>query len=154
MYLTRWSDFDRDFGRSVLALDQLRRRFDEMFRDFDQAGGAAGGYADNLWPRINLYDSGTELDMIAAVPGLSEKDLRIDATGDVVTISGERKLEPPEGYAVLRQERGDVHFSRSFALPCQVDVEKTTATVKNGMLSIRLAKVPEAQPRSIAVKKA
>ena len=65
---------------------------------------------------------------------------------------GERKPDAPQGAFVHRQERAPVKFSRSFALPCKVDPEKSGATLKNGVLTITLAKASEAQPRQIAVK--
>lgn len=154
MYLTRWSNFDRDFGRGFAAFDLLRRRMDELFRDFDQPqAGLRGRYhGDVTWPRTNLYDSGSELVLLAAVPGLSDKDIAVNATGDVLTISGERKVGAPEGYSVHRQERGSVAFSRSFTLPCKVDIEKASANVRDGMLTIRMPKAAEARPRQITVK--
>lgn len=153
MYLTRWSNFDREFGRSFAALDELRRHMDSMFRDFERPGlSGRSGALGTTWPRANLHDTGSELVIHAAVPGLTEKDININAAGDVVTISGERKVEVPEGYSVHRQERGSVQFARSFALPCRVDLEKATASVKDGMLTVRLAKAEDAKPRQITVK--
>ena len=69
----------------------------------------------------------------------------------MLTISGERKVEAPEGYSVHRQERGSVKFSRSFTFPCRIDTEKASATVKDGVLTIKLAKAAEAKPRKITV---
>ncbi len=153
MYLTRWSDFERDFGPSLATLDLLRRRMDDLFRDFDQPLAALrSAQSDVSWPRTNLYDDGSELVLQAAVPGMSEKDIQISATADVLTLSGERRVEAPQGYSVHRQERGDIRFARSFALPCKVDIEKTSATVKDGVLTVRLTKAEDAQPRQIAVK--
>lgn len=153
MYLTRWSNLDRDFGRGFATLDLLRRRMDEMFREFDRPIATLRTRDNDVtWPRTNLSDTGTELVLCAAVPGLSENDLSISATGDVLTITGERTLRVPEGYSIHRQERGSVKFARSFTLPCKVDLEQTAAIVKDGMLTIRLAKAKEAQPRQITVK--
>ena len=152
MYLTRWSDFDRDFDRGFAALDLLRRRMDEMFRGWEQPWRGAQSLTAGSWPRVNLYDTGAELVVYAAVPGMSDKDIQINATGDVISIRGERTVEAPEGYSVHRSERGNVTFARSFTLPCKVDLEKTAATVKDGMLTIRLTKAAEAQPRQITVK--
>jgi HSP20 family protein len=151
MWLTGWSDFDREFA----ALDELRRRMDRAFQDLDGGRGTVGdrvGFGVHAWPRTNLYDHGNELVLRAEVPGMSQKDLQISATQDVLTLSGERRTEAPEGYSVHRQERGQVRFSRSFTLPCKVDVEKTSAAVKNGLLTVTLAKAAEAQPRQITVK--
>jgi HSP20 family protein len=151
MWLTGWRDVDREFA----ALDEFRRRMDRVFQDLDTGRGGVGervGFGAQAWPRTNLYDNGSELILQAEVPGMSQKDLLISATQDVLTVSGERKTEAPEGYSVHRQERGQVRFSRSFTLPCKVEVEKTTAAVKNGLLTVKLAKAPEAQPRQIAVR--
>jgi HSP20 family protein len=151
MWLTGWGDFDRDFA----AFDELRRRMDRLFQDFDSGRWTVGdrpGLATQAWPRANLYDTGSEILLVAEVPGLGQKDVQISATQDVLTLSGERKADAPEGYSVHRKERSAVRFSRSFALPCRINVEKTSATVKNGVLTVVLAKAPEAQPRQITVK--
>jgi HSP20 family protein len=52
---------------------------------------------------------------------------------------------------VHRQERPGLRFSRSFTLPTKIDSEKTTAVLKNGVLTLTLPKAPEAQPRQISV---
>ena len=151
MWLTGWSDFDREFA----VLDDFRRRMDRLFQDFDAGRWAQGdrtGFVTQAWPRTNLYDSGKEVVLVAEVPGMGQKDIQIQLTQDVLTLSGERKTEAPEGYSVHRKERGQVQFSRSFTLPCRVDVEKATAAVRNGLLTITLAKAAEAQPRQITVK--
>lgn len=58
----------------------------------------------------------------------------------MLTLKGERKSEAPKGYAAHRRERAPVQFSRSFALPCKVDLEKTTALIKDGVLTVTMAK--------------
>ena len=83
---------------------------------------------------------------------MTEKDIQLSIHQDVLTLSGERKQEVPQGYFVHRQERAPLKFARSFTLPCKVDPEKSTATLKDGVLTITLPKAPEAQPRQISVK--
>jgi len=147
--LTRWSDLDRAFS----AMDELQRRMTRLFDEYD--GGRWPGFArltTATWPVVNLYDAGEDLVIKAQVPGLSEKDIQITGNQEVLTLSGERKVDVPEGYSVHRQERGSVKFSRSFTFPCKVDLEKTSATVKDGLLTITLAKAAEAKPRQITVK--
>ena len=82
---------------------------------------------------------------------MTEKELQISLNQDVLTLSGERKPDAVEGYTVHRKERPSVRFSRSFSLPCKVDPEKTSAVLKNGVLTLALNKAAEAQPRQIAV---
>ena len=104
------------------------------------------------WPQLSLVDGGVNLILKAEVPGLGDKEVQLSIHQDVLTLSGERKLEVPEGYFVHRQERAPVKFARSFTLPCKIEPEKSTATLKDGVLTVVLSKVPEAQPRQIAVK--
>ena len=150
--LNRTTDFDRAFA----MMDELRRRLDWVFEevdapraslrgDFDRTPRHAGG------PRIHLFDTGSALVVKADVPGLTEKDVQISLNQDVLTVSGERKSDAPEGYLVHRKERGGVRFSRSFTLPSKVDPEKTTAVLKHGVLTLTLNKAVEAQLRQIAV---
>lgn len=149
--LTRWSDVDRAF----LMMDELQRRMSRIFEEYD--GERWPGFArltTGTWPLVNLYDAGDDLVITAQVPGLSEKDIQLTANQDQLTLSGERKVAAPEGYSAHRQERGSVKFSRSFTFPCKVNPEKTAATVKDGLLTVKLAKAAEAKPRQISVKAA
>ena len=60
-------------------------------------------------------------------------------------------MTPPEGSKPHRQERAAFQATRSFALPCRVDPEKVAAELKNGVLTVRLAKAVENQPRRVAI---
>jgi HSP20 family protein len=104
------------------------------------------------FPRLTFSDAGDKLVLEADLPGLGEKDVQLSIHQDVLTMSGERKVEPPQGWFAHRQERAPLKFSQSFTLPCKVDPEKSTAALKNGVLTITLAKAVEAQPRPITVK--
>lgn len=142
--LRRWYDIDRD----TAVMDEMRRRLEGLFGDAD---ARATTCLSGSWPRANLYDAGTSLVAILEVPGLHEDDLEIEAHQEALTISGHRKVETPEGFKVHRNERRPGRFSRSFGLPCKVDLEKTKANLKDGVLTITLEKGVEAQPRKIAV---
>lgn len=143
--LTHWTRFDR----TLSMMDELQRRMNRLFAEYEPARAAGVAAA---WPPVNLYDAGESLVVEAMVPGLSEDELDIRCNQGVLTLSGERKAEGPEGYRVHRQERGSLRFSRSFSFPCEVDLEKATAHVKHGVLTVTLPKSPEAKPRQIAVK--
>lgn len=154
--VTRWDDIDRSFA----VMDELRRRMAGLFGDVDAGfGGAAFEPAlwapfSVTWPRINLHDGGADFTVFAEVPGMTEKDVRISVNQDVLTVEGERRVQPPEGYTVHRQERPSLQFARSFTLPAEVQADKAEATIRSGMLHITLPKVPEAQPRQITVRPA
>lgn len=154
--LTRWSDFDTTFT----IMDELRRRMDRLFDEADEStpGRPWTGrvlptdFAGRAWPHLHLFDDGSNLLVEAEVPGVVEKDIDITINQDVLTLKGVRKSDAPEGYSVHRQERVAARFDRSFTLPCKVDAEKTSASLKNGVLTITLAKAPEAQPKKITVR--
>ena len=139
-----WSDFERTFA----AMDELRRSVEQAYRDeeafpFERTGA---------WPRLSLWDEGKSLVLKADVPGLTEKDVQLQLTQDVLTITGERRSDAPEGHSVHRQERLPARFARSFTLPVKVDGAAINASLKNGVLTVTMPKAPESQPRQITVK--
>jgi len=152
--LYSFTDFDRTFA----AMDEMRRRMDRLFDEYNAPHHAPlRGEFDApsrgvVGPRIHLFDTGSALVIKADLPGMTEKDLQISLNQDVLTLSGMRRPDVPEGYTVHRRERAAPRFSRSFTLPTKVDPEKTVAVLRNGVLTLTLNKAAEAQPRQIAVK--
>lgn len=155
--LTRWNSGWSELDEMFSTMNQLRTYMDRLLEDAYGGRSVPGrGVAlhAGTWPRTNLIDSGSKLVLTAEVPGLSEKDLQLTLNQDVLGISGERKVQPPEGYSIHRQERAAVSFSRSFGLPCRVNPDTASASVKNGILTVTLEKAADAMPRQIAVKSA
>jgi HSP20 family protein len=138
-----------DFNRTIQLMEQLRRRMDQVFE-----GELEEGYPSDLstFPRTNVYDSGKGFVYELEVPGLSEKDVQVTLTQDVLTVAGERKPDSPEGYSVHRQERLPYKFTRSYKVPARVNPDQCSAQVKDGILRITLEKAAEVQPRQIAVR--
>ncbi|MBI5160230.1 MAG: Hsp20/alpha crystallin family protein [Micrococcales bacterium] len=147
---SRWSDWSdwSDFEQPFALLDELRRRMDRVWSEYEVGREEVprARYASGL------EDEGRSLKLTAVLPGLSEKDIKLTANQDGLTVEAERKTEVPEGYSVHRRERPSLRFARSWTLPCPVDVEKITAKMTNGILTVELPKVPEAQPRQISVR--
>ena len=142
--LRRWYDIERDMA----VMDEMRRRLEGFFGD--STGRVSTGLSGS-WPKANLYDGGTTLVAVLEVPGTNQDTIEIEAHQDALTISGHRELDIPEGYRVHRNERRPGKFSRSFGLPCKVDLEKTKANLKNGILTVTLEKAVEEQPKKITV---
>jgi HSP20 family protein len=143
-----------DFERTFAAMDELRRRLSRGSVAEADAGDVFT--SDTAWPRTSVYDTGEALFVVADVPGLRDTDIEIslnpEGARDVLTLAGERKLEVPEGHVVHRQERRSARFSRSFALPYKVDGNALGAELKDGVLTVKLPKAAEAQPRKIQVQ--
>jgi len=151
-WTTGWNEFDDTFS----LLNDFRRRMDRAFGDAFGAGLDVPRVASvrTGWPLANLVDTGPQLVLTAELPGLSERDVKLTLNQEVLTIAGERKNDVPEGYSVHRRERADVNFTRSFALPCRVNVERASASVKDGILTVTLDKAADAMPRQITVSSA
>ena len=100
-------------------------------------------------PSVDIYEEGKELVMKADMPGMKREDLEIGITGNVLTISGERKFETKEEKGdFYRCERTYGTFKRSFELPHDVDTENIRAHLENGVLEIRLSKTSESAEKT------
>ena len=140
------SDIDRTWN----LFDHWRRQMNQAFDDQHHAYRAA--HRQHCSTCTGLRDDGDSYVFTAEVPGLTDKDVDISLSHNVLTVSGKRSSEAPDGYRAHRRERGTLQFKRSYALPKQVDPEKVTAALDNGVLTVTLEKTPEEQPRQIAVK--
>lgn len=139
--------FDRSLGDPYLGWDELFRGFDRVFREMDRDlpltsfGRAAS----------SLAEEGDRFVLRVDVPGLTEKDVQVDFQGGALTVSAQRTTDAPEGYTPVRRERSAIKFSRSFVLGDHVDPEKTTAEIKDGVLTVSLAKSQAVQKRTIPI---
>jgi HSP20 family protein len=125
----------------------LRRELDRLFGDLERAPS----FAATSTPAVSFDDTGEALTLRAELPGLTEKEIDINVTGNTLTLKAARKTEAPEGYAAHRRERQSFSFAQSFELPARVDPEKVQASLKQGVLTLTLPKVAEAQPKKITV---
>ena len=112
----------------------------------------AANWADkSLRTEIEEGDKGYKVSF--EVPGLTDKDLRIEVKDHVLRVSGERKsrTEKKEG-AFFRTERYYGSFERSFTLPSDVDTERIEAHAEHGLLSVTLPKTERSSGRTIQIK--
>lgn len=104
------------------------------------------------FPALNVWENEECYFAEAECPGLNMQDLELSITGNQLLISGERKDEYSEKTSFHRQERGTGRFSRMLSLPTEVDSAKVEASLKNGVLTIRMPKAESAKPKRIEVK--
>jgi len=100
---------------------------------------------------LDVTDEKDAFVLYAIVPGLNADDIEIEILNDTVTIKGEFNYDTEEEN-YLRRERPTGLFQRSLRFASKLDVEKAEAKLENGILALRVPKVPEAQPKSIKVK--
>lgn len=143
--LLRWNDLAfAGFEPRFPAFDALR-----VLRSFDQDVSA-----QRVWqgPRLQLRDLGEELRVSADLPGYKQEDLQISYEQQTLVIRGQRGEAAPEGYAAQRQERTErTSFARKIALPVRVAADQIVASLKDGVLELRMPKLAADRPRTIAV---
>lgn len=108
-------------------------------------------------PDVDVRDEADRYVVEAELPGLSEKDIKLELKNGVLSLSSSKedeKEEKNESGRWIRRERRDFRFSRSFTLPEDADSEKIEAKFRDGLLTIELPKRPESSPRIVPVKAA
>ncbi|MBI4862234.1 MAG: Hsp20/alpha crystallin family protein [Candidatus Riflebacteria bacterium] len=103
-------------------------------------------------PRADIIETSDSLIVIADMPGVDEKSVDIQVEHNVLTIAGRVETEIFEGFQLGYQEFETGQFARQFTLSDEVDVNGIEASVRNGVLEIRLPKVESARPHKIAVR--
>jgi len=112
-------------------------------------------------PKVDVKENKSAYTLEMDLPGKTEKDISIELHRNVLTISSEvksekeekkeEKAEEKEAGKYLIKERTYSKFSRSFTLPEDVDSEKLTAKVTNGVLSVTMPRKALAEPKRIAI---
>ena len=140
-----------DFERTFAAMDELRRRWSARV---DGSGVRADAFAtDTAWPRTSVYENEDGADPGGGRPRA--------ARGRPGAVAGQGRADPERRAQAggARGTRGapagaarDPVLSASFTLPYKVAADGLSAELKDGVLTVKLPKAPEAQPRKIAVK--
>lgn len=133
-----------------LALARNLFGFDPFFR-FESGNGAA---RPTFTPSFEVKENKESYLLRADLPGIEEKDLDVSLHNNVLTVSGSRTAEErkeDETYFVHERQYGS--FSRSFSLPDEADPEAIDAELVNGVLTLRVGKKADSQPRKISIKK-
>ena len=131
-------------------LERMRHQMDRLFEEWPRTyqRQAAG-----VFPLINLTEAQDNFFIRAELPGMSSKELDIQATSNSVSIGGERKIPAESTEAKYhRREREAGKFSRIVGLPSEIDPDKVEADLVNGVLTVVVPKAQIAKPRQISVR--
>jgi HSP20 family protein len=138
-----WDPFHR--MQELMGLDPFEA-LNQWFTGAGREGGAT------FVPSFEVKETKDAFIFKADLPGVEEKDLEITLTGDRITVSGRRESEKrEENERFYAFERSYGSFSRAFTLPEGVNPDAVNAELKNGVLTIKLPKRPEMQPKRITV---
>lgn len=144
--LTKWEAMP-----DVVSLqDEMNR----LFLDFFGRTPGRRVAAEALWaPIMDIEETKDDIIVKAEIPGMTKDDVKIQVTGDLLTISGERKREEETKEKTYhRIERSYGQFQRMITLPSEVQSSKAKASYENGVLTIKLPKSEEVKPKEISIE--
>ncbi len=145
MNLVKRKNADSPLGHLQDPMSNVLSRF---FDDWQM-----GDFGAKNWLPLDIAESEDEFTVQAELPGLNSEDVDISVVNNMLTISGEKKVEKEDkGKNYYHTERRYGSFHRSLQLTSNVDQNKVEASYKNGILTITLPKSENAKARKIPVK--
>jgi HSP20 family protein len=146
-------DKQRDLSRSP-----FNRFFDEAFWDpfrlFETSFMPSMTEQRQLALPVDVSETDKEVVIEADIPGFDPKNINVDVTNNVLTISGRQEESNSKDKKWHRRERSYSYaeFTRQILLPEYADGSKAECKSKNGMLTVTIPKKPEAEPKRLSVK--
>lgn len=126
-------------------------RFEELFSDMWPPFWPTLRFPEELAfkvPPVDVYEEGGSIVVKAELPGVKKEEIEVHLTDETLTISGKKeKEEKVERKDYRRVERASGVFTRTITLPAEVELEKVTASFKDGVLEIRAPKAEGAEPK-------
>ena len=136
-------------------LSSIYNRMDRMFDDFFGGRPAILRAETKDWdwsPPVDISESGSHVEIRAEVPGLSQDDVSVSVTENVLTFKGEKKQESEgKDETAHRVERAYGRFHRSFTLPKSLQTDGAKASFKDGVLTLSIPKVEQPKPKEIQI---
>jgi HSP20 family protein len=143
-----------DSLETIQELEEMERRFDDVFgRPLLPAVWRRIPTMEMGWaPVIDVFEKEDKFMVKAELPGMKEEDIDVSVVGNTLTIRGERTAESEvkeDDYYCCERSYGS--FSRSIAVPSNVDAQKIEANYEDGVLEVSLPKKPEVKPKKVTV---
>ena len=104
-----------------------------------------------LRPAVDIYEDGSGITLKADLPGVSRDRLDVQVDGNNLAIEGQAAISIPEEMEALYADVSTTRFRRSFTLSNELETDKISAEMKDGVLTLHLPKRAELQPRKIEV---
>lgn len=105
-----------------------------------------------LIPAVDVIEDKDGIVVRADLPGVSKENLTVGVDGDNLTIAGTVALGEPQNLQSVYAEVRVAEFKRSFVLSRDLDAQRIEASMKDGVLTLRLPKAEQAKPRRITVR--
>lgn len=127
---------------------EMQTLVDRLFDDFDMPR-----IASVTTPALDLYEKDGKYILELAVPGYDPKDVNVEINAGAVTVSGTHiERTEKKDAKFLRRELRRGSFTRTVALPQDVDPESVDAHVDKGMLTVSMTPLKPIAPKKITVR--
>ncbi len=135
-------------------VNRLHQDLDRLMgREFGGREDESHGAVSDWMPAVDVQETKDAFVLTADLPGVDPKDIDITMENGVLTLRGRRSHETrTEEKGFRRVERSSGEFFRRFTLPDIADSDSISAQTNNGVLTVKIAKRPEVQPRRIEVR--
>ncbi len=124
----------------------------QIDRLLDDAAQSVSEWSQAWDPSCNVYEDEAGFTIQMALPGLDPQQIDVQIEDAVLRVKGERRADTSEGRKWYSRDIAEGAFSCSFKLPAYVNQEKSTASYKQGLLTITFPKRDEAKARRIAIE--
>ncbi len=119
-------------------------------KETDKIQAPASG---NIVPPVDIYEDGDVVTLFADLPGVSKENLDVQVDKDTLKVHGKRAVgNGAEGVTRWYDEIPAKDFYRAFTIGEEIDREKITATMNNGVLKLTLPKTEKIKPKRIDIK--
>jgi HSP20 family protein len=102
-------------------------------------------------PAVDVFEDAGGITLLADMPGVPKDKLELKVEGDALLIEGGVQALTPEGLEAVYAEVRVPRYRRSFTLSRELDTARIEASLKDGVLTLRIPKQAHAPPRSITV---
>lgn len=103
-------------------------------------------------PAVDVYEDQAGITLLADMPGVPKDRLELKVEADTLSIEGQVVTSTPEGLEAVYAEVRVPRYRRTFTLSRELDTSKVNASLKDGVLTLRIPKQAHAQPRRIDVQ--
>lgn len=105
-----------------------------------------------LTPAVDIIEDAEGITLYADMPGVPKESLHVQVEGDTLTLRGEMSIPLPQGMDPFYAEMRSSAWERSFTLSRELDPGNIQASMKDGVLNLRIPKAEHAKPRTVEVK--
>lgn len=123
----------------------------EMTNPTDRSATAVQEQQRAVLPPVDVFEDASGITLLADMPGVPKEQLELKVEGDALLIEGGVQSHTPDGLEAIYAELRAPRYRRSFTLSRELDTSRVEASLKDGVLKLRIPKQAHAQPRRIAV---